>query len=130
MEYGLVAASLIYDSSASKVAGTDKVSIALEGIKKANAVDLPLQGNHLKAAAGGISIYAGVMRALGLLSSTEGFDIPLPGSDGDALAKAFANSHDLAGLGNPLDSKSLSLNELENIGLAMMQRYDQFEGVS
>src|SRR6266702_5364941 len=70
MEYGLVAASLVYDSSASKVAGTEKVSVALEGLNKENAAELPLHGNHLKASAGGLSIYAGVMRALGLLSSS------------------------------------------------------------
>lgn len=116
MEYGLVAASLVYDSSAAKVAGTEKVSEALEGLTKENTAELPLHGNHLKAPAGGLSIYAGVMRALGLLSSSEGFDIPLPGSSGDALAKAFAKSLDLAGLDNPLDKESLSIADLEIIG--------------
>ena len=57
MEYGLVAASLVYDSTASKVAGTEKVSIALEAIKKENTVDLPLQGNHLKASVGGLRMH-------------------------------------------------------------------------
>jgi hypothetical protein len=116
MEYGLVAASLVHDSSASKVAGTDKVSIALESLKKTNSTTLPLQGNHLKASAGGLSIYAGVMRTLGLLSSSEGFDVPLPGSTGDALAKAFARCLDLTGLDNPLDQESLDLTALEKIG--------------
>lgn len=116
MEYGLVAASLVHDSGASKVAGTEKVSLALESLKKSQSSELPLQGNHLKASAGGLSIYAGVMRALGLLSSSEGFDIPIPGSTGDDLAKAFAKSLDLTGLQNPLDQDSLALVDLEKIG--------------
>ena len=116
MEYAIVAASLLNDSNASRVAGTDKVSAALNNLNTEGDEELDLIGNHLNASAGGLGLYAGVMRSLNLLTSSEGVDLPLPGSLGDQLANAFSASLSLAEKDQHLTSKSLPINTLKTIG--------------
>lgn len=116
IEYGVVAATLLNDENASQVAGTEKVKNALSDLVKNGESSLTLAGDHLKAPVGGLSIYAGVMRLLGLLASSEGFDIPLPNSPGNALADAFERSLSSRGIDKPFDPASQDIRTLKEIG--------------
>jgi len=115
MEYAIVAASLLNDPNSSRVAGSDKVSVALKNLAPEGDEELELTGDHLKASAGGLGLYAGVMRSLDLLVSSEGVDIPPQRSLGDQLADAFSNSLSLTET-NLLNSKTLSIDALRTLG--------------
>lgn len=116
MEFGMVAATLLCDRDALRVAGSTRVSEALDSLNKTEETDLSLSGDHLRATNGGLSIYAGPMRNLGLLSSAKGLDIPLRGSVGDHLADSFASSLARGDVEDPLSASEASLVALTELG--------------
>lgn len=87
LEYGVAAATLADDQGALRVAGSTRISEALE-----SDTTIELKGDHLKASSGGLSIYGGPMRLLGLVSSASGVDLPPQGGIGEQLADAFQRS--------------------------------------
>jgi len=134
VEYGVVAATLLNDENASQVAGTTRVKDSLDRLVEKGETDLTLLGDHLQSSAGGLSVYGGVMRLLGLLSSSEGFDIPLSHTLGYQLADAFEKSLSLSEVDSPFNEQTQSLDTLKKIGVycsinGLEQQAQQFEAV-
>lgn len=92
MEYAIVAASLLNGPNLSRVSGSDNVSVAFKNLVPEGDEELELTGDHLKASAGGLGLYAGVMRSLDLLVSSEGVDMPPQRSLGYQLADGLESS--------------------------------------
>ena len=112
VEYGIAAATIINDPEFMHIAGSTKIS---EAIESSNTNQILLKGDHLKASSGGLSIYGGPMRNLGILASSVGVDIPLPGSPGDLLADMFDESVKRCNAGNKLQD-IVEIDDLKIIG--------------
>ena len=69
IEYAFIAATLLNDMEAPRIAGSTKVKEMLESAKNGDVTELDLIGDHLNASNGGLNIYLG---------STESFFLSLP----------------------------------------------------
>lgn len=116
-EYALAAASRRATPGAQNIAGSDKITKALNGALPTGSVDFV--ADHLQATLGGFDLYNGPMRRLRLLrtlSSDGGKLFYRPSHRGARLADAFAQSLAASGASAALDGTRASLAELDALG--------------
>lgn len=89
-EYAIAAATLLADRSAIRIAGSNKILQNIYEAEQQGRKSIALKGDHLQAPSGGLSIYGGPMRALGILTSSSGVDVPR--LKGGRLADSFQES--------------------------------------
>ncbi len=111
-DFLLAAASVAYDQDSSRISGSNKISELLKALPN-HEVKLAIEGNHLRASTGSLSVYAGPMRAMGLLVNDQSID--RPSDAGQELAVAFQ-----ASLGDidpdELIASGASLRQLSELG--------------
>jgi hypothetical protein len=134
IEYAMAAATLLNDHGVLRIAGSTKVDKALSDLEETGGTSLTLRGDHLRADRGGLNIYAGPMRDLGLLVSAKGLDVPLPGSTGDQLADCFARTLALYSDKDFSSNSAASLDTLVALGRCcglsrLSEQADRFEEV-
>lgn len=115
LDFALSAATLVEDLEAKHIVGSTALRRRLSRTPFKDTGRLPLTADHVGAAMGGFAIYAGPMRLLGLLGSAHGFDVPRPGTPGQALAHAFGRSVAATGI-DLLDADALDRGALARLG--------------
>ena len=116
IEYAFIAATLLNDMEAPRIAGSTKVKEMLESAKKGNLTEIDLIGDHLKASNGGLNIYLGSMQNLNLLGSTNGIATPIRGSIGDRLAELFNDSIENTAYKKIFSETKFKISDLIEIG--------------
>ncbi len=117
VEYAIAAATILSNENVMRIAGSINITKNIEAAEKSGKKTIRFLGDHLRSANGGLSVYAGHMRALNLVASDSGVDVPLPQSDGDKLAESFEYSiNQDKKIKEIFCSESASLEDLKKIG--------------
>ena len=116
IEYAFIAATLLNDMEAPRIAGSTKVKEMLESAKNGDVTELDLIGDHLNASNGGLNIYLGSMQNLNLLGSTNGVATPIRGSIGDRLAELFNDSIENTAYKKIFSDTKVKISDLIEIG--------------
>jgi len=111
-DYLIAGATLLDQPGAFGIAGSLKLSKAVQAAEKAVAFDIV--ANHLTSATGSLGIYAGSMRQMGLLRNRRGLDVVT--ELGARLADAFDASLAATGLKPEIDEKAPQVRALREVG--------------
>ena len=115
IEYAVATATLLADPHIIRIAGSTNILKNIEELSNSGNKTIQIKGDHLRAPSGGLSVYGGPMHVLGILASSSGVDVPLPGSIGERLADNFEASISQVNAEAVISCKEVEIDQLKEV---------------